>query len=185
MGVLQNIYCFTKEPIELDLLGQFAELQKGNPLLSDFLMGPAIDPVLESSLISPDFTKYHPDLFKSFGTIQDALKGLISSGVGLLSVNMHTSYCHASEGFYDFASLGIYLLPCGHNLVIGKPEDFPLDGDTSDLQPDTPIFDDEVFWCLWIQGKNAPTVDDFLGSSIHKQISSIWPNVIILDDTWL
>lgn len=76
------------------------------------------------------------------------------------------------------AAFAVVHAPRGRRLVIGEPDpDFD--------EPRPPHFEGRVRTWAWLEGKNAPVLEDFVGSRLDGALRAHWPEAQFLEDAWV
>jgi hypothetical protein len=128
----------------------------------------------------------HPSLYRSFDVLDDALALLDRPTGAMVQVTVVDQHFRRSpENRYgDTAAFGFYRVPEGYPLVIGELEDWQRD--LAKLGPTAPpTFEGTVTEWLWVEGKSAPHLDDFLGSPLHECVAIAWPEALVFGETRL
>jgi hypothetical protein len=127
-----------------------------------------------------------PKSLRSFAAAIESER-LLGAGAGLLSMRaIAARFRRQPAHFYDWpANLGLYLLPGGHDLCVGATDDDLFSDEASEAEPAPPVFSGKVYGCIWLHGKNAPLLEDFIDSDLHRAMLAIWPDATIVEDCWL
>jgi len=186
MGVLFDIYCIPKDPFSVEwstivdqLLGdQFVRppFWVGRPLYTiettSYLRSPELAYLQAMVTGEADCPRQRPDLDEALGQI--AREDAAMLGVEVLASSLRRE----PQNFHPASShLGLYRFRTGHPLTVGEPADPAWQAAAREVR-----WRGTVFEFLWIEGKNAPLVEDFEGSALHLAVSKLWPGCLVLAD---
>lgn len=184
VGVLHNVYAIRRQGSP-SLASTVAAL--GKLLTGPVVHGPPTAPRDPGWLLSPETARsvYENEHlpFDRYPDARAAIHALPPTASGMVSFMVPARFIRREpEHFFDWpAWLGICHIPLGHRLVVGVTDAFEEDEE----DPPPPRFEGTVHDLVWLHGKNAPLLDDFLGSSLHRALDAHWPQADYLADEWL
>jgi len=191
MGVIQNVYCVPKRAGAVPWAALLGGLQQRGCVSGSFWAGSAFE--------KGGDRRYprNPEVL-SFEHIESRLADLapaVDVAANLPDAVIHVfaearTYRREPQLFYPGgAELGLYRFGGGHHLVVGKPDDF---SDIARQDPELyesikpasldPAWEGTVEELLWLSGKNAPLLEDFIGSPFHVFLESLWPDHLVVED---
>ena len=127
----------------------------------------------QPGLFAPETNPLFADLQPQSGwtPVADHIEGLATLGsrrdVVLCGVANEQKYrTDPKNHFKEPCEFGLYRFASKHRLLTGSWE-----CETEEL--------------LWIHGKHAPLLEDFLESPFHRALSVMWPDAAVFSDEWL
>lgn len=188
MGAIQNIHILAPEgalPGSVLLVAQAvvrAGLASPPYLAGDALYRDPDDPPGAAFPVAPEHVTYLREQYAAFSTLDAALALPERPAGGLVEMEIDASHIRREPQHFrtEPASLGFYRVPQGHELVIGLGED--LSEFMEDWKPTPPAFAGRVVEWVWLEGKNAPLLEDFLDSTLHRTLLSVWPGARIFEE---